>query len=77
VDFHFDDTRGIADAQMADWDAMADRKRRAQERKASVREQIKAKKADLAATQAEARACGGGGQMADDVPILRPQTAAE
>lgn len=77
VDFHFDDTRGIADAQMADWDAMADRKRRAQERKASVREQIKAKKADLAATQAGARACGGGGQMADDVPILRPQTAAE
>jgi anaerobic magnesium-protoporphyrin IX monomethyl ester cyclase len=77
VDFHFDDTRGIADAQMADWDAMADRKRRAQERKASVREQIKAKKADLAATQAGARACGGGGHMADDVPILRPQTAAE
>ncbi|MBE0454604.1 MAG: bacteriochlorophyll 4-vinyl reductase [Roseovarius sp.] len=54
--YHFDETRGIADAQMADWDAMADRKRRAQERKASVREQIKAKKADLAAAQAEARA---------------------
>ena len=73
VDFHFDDSRQIADAQMADWEAMADRKRRAAERKASVRDQIKAKKTEMAA----ARACGGGGQMEEDIPILRPGTAAE
>jgi len=57
VDFHFDETREIAPAQMADWEAMADRKRKAAERKAALKEQIRAKKA-------EARACGGGeGQM--------------
>jgi len=48
VDFQFDDSRQIAEAQMADWDAMADRKAKAAERKASVRAQIKAKKADMA-----------------------------
>ena len=56
VDFHFDDSRQIADAQMADWEAMADRKARAAERKASVREQIRAKKAEAAAQQDGARA---------------------
>jgi anaerobic magnesium-protoporphyrin IX monomethyl ester cyclase len=63
VDFHFDDKRQIAEAQMADWEAMADRKKKAAERKAAVKAQVKAKKADLAAMQAEARACGGGGQL--------------
>ncbi|MHA7827991.1 MAG: magnesium-protoporphyrin IX monomethyl ester anaerobic oxidative cyclase [Roseovarius sp.] len=62
VDFHFDDSRKIADAQMADWEAMADRKAKAAERKASVRAQVKAEKARIAALQAEARACGGGDQ---------------
>ncbi|WP_135506111.1 magnesium-protoporphyrin IX monomethyl ester anaerobic oxidative cyclase [Roseovarius aestuariivivens] len=65
VDFHFDDTRQIAEAQMADWEAMADRKKKAAERKAAVRDQVKAEKARLAALQADARACGG------------PSTAAE
>ncbi|MCR9113344.1 MAG: magnesium-protoporphyrin IX monomethyl ester anaerobic oxidative cyclase [Rhodobacteraceae bacterium] len=63
VDFHFDDTRQIADAQMADWEAMADRKKKAAERKAAVRDQVKAEKARLAALQAEARACGGSDQQ--------------
>ncbi|HKK85502.1 MAG TPA: magnesium-protoporphyrin IX monomethyl ester anaerobic oxidative cyclase [Roseovarius sp.] len=48
VDFQFDDSRRIAEAQMADWEAMADRKAKAAERKASVRAQIKAKKAHIA-----------------------------
>ncbi|MEL6773564.1 MAG: magnesium-protoporphyrin IX monomethyl ester anaerobic oxidative cyclase [Pseudomonadota bacterium] len=45
VDFHFDDSRQIAPAQMADWEAMADRKRKAEERKAAVKAQVQAKKA--------------------------------
>ncbi|MEO1776137.1 MAG: magnesium-protoporphyrin IX monomethyl ester anaerobic oxidative cyclase [Pseudomonadota bacterium] len=45
VDFHFDDRRQIAPAQMADWEAMADRKRKAEERKAAVKAQVQAKKA--------------------------------
>ncbi|RBI68301.1 magnesium-protoporphyrin IX monomethyl ester anaerobic oxidative cyclase [Roseovarius sp. TE539] len=72
VDFHFDETRGIAEAQMADWEAMADRKHKAAERKAAVREQIRAKKAGMAA-----RTSSGGGHMEDDIPVLRPGTAAE
>jgi len=63
VDFHFDDSREIADAQMADWEAMADRKAKAAERKASVRAQVKAEKARIAALEAETRACGGGDQQ--------------
>ncbi|KRS19060.1 magnesium-protoporphyrin IX monomethyl ester anaerobic oxidative cyclase [Roseovarius indicus] len=62
VDFHFDGERQIAEAQMADWEAMADRKVKAAERKAAVRAQVKAKKAELAELQAGARACGGGEQ---------------
>lgn len=63
VDFHFDGERQIAEAQMADWEAMADRKAKAAERKAAVRAQVKAKKAELAELQAGARACGGGDQV--------------
>jgi len=52
VDFQFDDSRRIAEAQMADWEAMADRKAKAAERKASVRAQIKANKARIAGQNA-------------------------
>src|SRR6056297_932132 len=52
VDFQFDDSRRIAEAQMADWEAMADRKAKAAERKASVRAQIKAEKARIAGQNA-------------------------
>ncbi|MGR3313090.1 magnesium-protoporphyrin IX monomethyl ester anaerobic oxidative cyclase [Roseovarius indicus] len=62
VDFHFDGERQMAQAQLADWEAMADRKVKAAERKAAVRAQVKAKKAELAELQAGARACGGGEQ---------------
>ena len=74
---------------MADWDAMADRKRRAAERKASVRDQIKAKKAGMASQRLAAqmtdedapriRAAGHGGGMTAG-PVVGPnailQTAA-
>ncbi len=53
VDFHFDDSRQIAEAQMSDWEAMADRARRAKERKAAVRAQTLERKAALAAAHAE------------------------
>ncbi|MGF1445956.1 MAG: magnesium-protoporphyrin IX monomethyl ester anaerobic oxidative cyclase [Pikeienuella sp.] len=55
VDFHFDDSREIAPAQMADWEAMADRKRKAQERKDALKAQVKAAK-----EAKRAAACGGG-----------------
>jgi len=57
VDFHFDESREIAPAQMADWEAMADRKKKAAERKAAIKAQVQAKKAE--ARMAEAKACGG------------------
>ena len=59
MDFNFDDNRQIADAQMADWDAMADRKKRAAERKASVRDQVKAEKARLGRLRADPQAESG------------------
>lgn len=37
VDFHFDSSRTIAPAQMQDWEAAADRARKARERRASVK----------------------------------------
>mgnify|MGYP001806296451 CR=1 FL=1 len=37
VDFHFDKTRTVAPAQLADWEAAADRTRRAKERAAAVK----------------------------------------
>ncbi len=69
VDFHFDDSRKIAPAQMQDWDAMHDRKIAAKERKEAVKAQLAEERA------AKVMACGGGTeQMADEeppVPILR------
>jgi len=63
VDFHFDTTRTIASAQMADWEAAADRSRKAEERKAALRAQMKAKANDRAAS---VMACGGSsGQLTD------------
>ena len=65
VDFHFDETRKIAPAQMEDWKAMHDRKIAAAERKKAVKAQL--------AEEREARqpimACGGGAeQLADTEP---------
>ncbi|AWB48031.1 magnesium-protoporphyrin IX monomethyl ester anaerobic oxidative cyclase [Gemmobacter aquarius] len=68
VDFHFDGTRQIAEAQMADWEASADRAARAAERRHAVKVQM-AERADERkgfALPADAMACGGGkDQMAE------------
>ena len=54
LDFGFDMNRTIADAQMADWQASADIKRRADERRAALRAQGKARAATRsAATEAD------------------------
>ncbi len=58
VDFHFDETREIAPAQLDDWQAASDRA----ERMRAVRDQVKAAKADQKAAMA-AKACGGGTQQ--------------
>jgi anaerobic magnesium-protoporphyrin IX monomethyl ester cyclase len=53
LDFQFDEGRTIAPAQMADWDAAADRARRARERQAALREQGR----ERASTRAASSAC--------------------
>ena len=58
VDFHFDETRQLAEAQLDDWEASADRAARAAERREAVRAQMK--------DRAEARACGGGSSQMED-----------
>jgi anaerobic magnesium-protoporphyrin IX monomethyl ester cyclase len=71
VDFHFDETRTIAEAQMQDWDATADKAARARERQLAVRAQTKERAAERAAEAFQlpsdagaVMVCGGGkGQM--------------
>jgi anaerobic magnesium-protoporphyrin IX monomethyl ester cyclase len=65
VDFHFDQTRTIADAQMADWEASADKAARAAERREAVKAQMKDRAAERTANfkmpnGAQVMACGGG-----------------
>jgi anaerobic magnesium-protoporphyrin IX monomethyl ester cyclase len=67
LDFGFDMTRTIADAQMADWEDHADKKRKAQERREALRAQGKARAEERNAI----KACGGGGQMDEDAPPAR------
>ncbi|MEJ2533395.1 MAG: magnesium-protoporphyrin IX monomethyl ester anaerobic oxidative cyclase [Halioglobus sp.] len=67
VDFHFDETRQIAPAQTADWEALADRKRRADERKAAVRAQVRERKA--AEADIIVKACGGTDEQLDDAAL--------
>lgn len=61
VDFHFDESRTIAEAQMADWDATADRAARARERQLAVRAQTKERAAERASFRMPPApmACGG------------------
>ena len=68
VDFHFDETRTIAEAQMADWDATADKAARARERQLAVRAQGKDRAAERNAAftlpqDGAPMACGGGRQQ--------------
>ena len=72
VDFHFDETRQIAEAQMEDWEAAADRAARARERREAVRAQMKDRAAERREgfrmpNGAEVRACGGSDQQMENV----------
>ncbi|WP_431299484.1 magnesium-protoporphyrin IX monomethyl ester anaerobic oxidative cyclase [Tabrizicola sp. BL-A-41-H6] len=65
VDFHFDESRTIAEAQVADWEASADKAARAAERRAAVKAQMKDRAVERKAefrmpNGAEVMACGGG-----------------
>lgn len=75
LDFGFDKTRTIAEAQMADWDSTAERAAKKRERQEAIRAQGKARAADREARE-PVRACGGGGQLADFVlPGVAPPPA--
>lgn len=70
VDFHFDETRTIAEAQMEDWDATADKAARARERQLALRAQGKERAGERNAAkefklpeQVAPMACGGGRQQ--------------
>jgi anaerobic magnesium-protoporphyrin IX monomethyl ester cyclase len=69
LDFGFDTTRTIAEAQMADWEASAEKSRKHKERQEAVRAQMKERATERAEgfrmpNGAEVMACGGGqGQM--------------
>ncbi|MGX0977598.1 anaerobic magnesium-protoporphyrin IX monomethyl ester cyclase [Roseovarius sp. MBR-51] len=70
VHFDFDETRTIAEAQMEDWEASADRAARAAERREAVRAQMKDRAIDRndgfkMPNGAEVRACGGSTQQMD------------
>jgi len=72
LDFQFDQTRTIAEAQMDDWEASADKAARAAERRAAVRAQGKERAVQRNAAfkmpnGAEVKACGGGSQQMEDV----------
>ena len=65
LEFGFDQTRTIAEAQMADWEASADKAARAAERRAAVKAQMKERAVersvpDLGPPDLQIRACGGG-----------------
>jgi anaerobic magnesium-protoporphyrin IX monomethyl ester cyclase len=67
VDFHFDGNRKIADAQMADWEASADRAAKAAERREAVKAQMAERAEERKAFRLpEVAACGGGKQQMDE-----------
>ncbi len=69
VDFKFDETRTIAEAQMDDWEASADRAARAAERREAIRAQGKdrAKDRPFKLPDGAIKACGGGTQQMDEI----------
>ena len=71
VDFHFDETRQLAEAQLEDWEAAADRAVRAAERREAIRAQGKARAIERSQdfkmpNGAAVKACGGGDQQMED-----------
>lgn len=75
VDFQFDDSRKIAPAQMADWEAAADRSRKAKERQEALRAQGKDRATAREALKAAvaAKACGGGDEQLTDAELEAAQ----
>lgn len=77
LDFGFDTSRTIAEAQMADWEASADKAARAAERREAIRAQGKARAEERNAL----KACGGGSQQMEDTtpdrarPFVMPNGA--
>ncbi|MEO0467955.1 MAG: radical SAM protein, partial [Pseudomonadota bacterium] len=68
VDFQFDETRQLAEAQLEDWEAAADRAARAKERREAVKAQTRERKASFKMPNgAVVRAYGGGDQQIEDV----------
>jgi len=72
LDFQFDETRTIAEAQMEDWEGSADKAAAAKERREAVKAQMKERAVER--TQgfkmpngADVKACGGGTQQMEDV----------
>ncbi len=69
VDFHFDESRQLAEAQLEDWEAAADRASRAKERREAVRAQMKDRAAERSGFKmpegAQVMACGGGTEQMD------------
>ncbi len=70
VDFHFDESREVAPAQMKDWSAMHDRKIAAAERKVAVKAQLAEERA---AKMANVMACGGGTEQMAEEPVPNSQ----
>ncbi|MDJ0821114.1 MAG: magnesium-protoporphyrin IX monomethyl ester anaerobic oxidative cyclase [Paracoccaceae bacterium] len=70
VDFHFDETRQLAEAQLEDWEAAADRAARAAARREAVKTQMKERAEERKGLKmpngAEVRVCGGGDQQMED-----------
>ena len=71
LDFQFDETRQIAEAQMEDWEAAADRAARAAERREAIRAQGKERAVQRNAdfkmpNGAAVKACGGGSDQMED-----------
>ncbi|MEO0692254.1 MAG: magnesium-protoporphyrin IX monomethyl ester anaerobic oxidative cyclase, partial [Pseudomonadota bacterium] len=71
VHFDFDETRTIAEAQLDDWEASADKAARAAERRAAVKAQMKDRAVERIQgfkmpNGAEVRACGGGDSQMED-----------
>ncbi|HLQ18012.1 MAG TPA: magnesium-protoporphyrin IX monomethyl ester anaerobic oxidative cyclase [Tabrizicola sp.] len=60
LEFGFDQTRTIAEAQMADWEASADKAARAAERRAAVKAQMKERAVERSVPDLGPMACGGG-----------------
>jgi anaerobic magnesium-protoporphyrin IX monomethyl ester cyclase len=80
VHFDFDETRTIAEAQMADWEASADKAARAKERREAVKAQMKERAVERTGAfrmpngselraggrDAEVMACGGGREQMEE-----------